>query len=73
MKRINLNPVIVPDNVDDFSETSESQILNIKIQIPEIIPDFLREQSFNEIAKNISKYKIQKNKWITFKKCNDSS
>ena len=62
MKRINLNPVIVPDNVDDFSETSESQILNIKIQIPEIIPDFLREQSFNEIAKNISKYKIQKNK-----------
>ena len=34
-KRRNLNPEIVPDDVDRFSEISETQILNIDSKIPE--------------------------------------
>ena len=34
LKRRNLNPGIVPDDVDHFSETSDAQILNIDSKIP---------------------------------------
>ena len=56
LKRRNLNPGIVPDDVDHFSEISEVQILNINSKIPEFFQEFLSEESFFEIGKNISKY-----------------
>ena len=54
-KRRNLNPIIVPDDVDHFSEISEAQILNIDSKIPEFFQDFLSQKSFNEIGENILK------------------
>ena len=56
LKRRNINPVIVPDDVDHFSEISEAQILNIESKIPEFLQEFLSEESFSEIGKNILKY-----------------
>ena len=56
LKRRNLNPVIEPDDVDQFSEIAEAQILNIDSKIPEFFQDFLSEESFSEIGKNILKY-----------------
>ena len=55
-KQRKLNPVIVPDDVDNFSEISEAQILNIDSKIPEFFQEFLSEESFSEIGKNILKY-----------------
>ena len=55
MKR-NLNTIIVAGDVNHFSETSETEILNIHFKIPEIFQDFLSEESFSEIGKNILKY-----------------
>ena len=55
LMRRNLNPVIVPDDVDHFSEISEAQILNIDSKIPEFFQDFLSEKSFSKIGKNIFK------------------
>ena len=49
LKRRNLNPEIVPDNVDHFSEISETQILNIDSKIPEFFQEFLSEESFSQI------------------------
>ena len=57
-KRRNLNPVIVPDDVDHFSEISEAQISNIDSKIPEFFQEFLSEELFCEIGKNILKYTI---------------
>ena len=56
LKRRNLNPVIVPDNVDHSSEIPEAQILNIDPEIHEFFQEFLSEESFSEIGKNILKY-----------------
>ena len=56
LKRRNLNPVIVLDDVDHFSEISEAQILDIDSKVPEFLQDFLSEESFSEIGKNIFKY-----------------
>ena len=56
-KRRNLNPEIVPDDVDRFSEISEAQILNIDSKFPEYFQEYLSEDSFSEIGKNILKYK----------------
>ena len=56
LKRRYLNLVIVPNDADHFSETSEAQISNIGSKIPEIFQDFLSEESFSEIGKNILKY-----------------
>ena len=55
-KRRNLNPEIVPDDVDRFSEVSEAQILNIDSKIPEYFQEFLSEELFSDICKNILKY-----------------
>ena len=55
-KRRNLNPEIVPDDVDHFSEISEAQILSIDSKIPEYFQEFLSEELFSEIGKNIFKY-----------------
>ena len=33
-KKRNLNPILVPDDVDHYSEISEVQILNIDSKIP---------------------------------------
>ena len=55
MKRRNLNPVIVPDDVDCFNEISEAQILSFCSKIPEIFQHFLSEESFSEHGKNIFK------------------
>ena len=51
-----MNPEIVPDDVDDFSEISEAQILNIDSKVPEFFQEFLSEESFSEIGQNILKY-----------------
>ena len=51
-----MNPVIVPDDVDHFSEISEAQVLNIHPKIPEFFQDFLSVKSFSETGKNIFKY-----------------
>ena len=56
LKQRNLNPVLAPDDVDLFSEISEAQILNIDSEIPEFIQEFLSEESFSEIGKDILKY-----------------
>ena len=56
LKRRNLNPVLVPDDVNHFREISEAQILNIDPKIPEFFQDFLSEKSFSETSKNILKY-----------------
>ena len=56
LKRRNLNPGIVPDDVDHFREISEAQILNIDSTILEFFQDFCSEESFSEIGKNILKY-----------------
>ena len=56
LKRRNLNPEIVPDNVDHFSEISETQILNIDSKIPEFFQEFLSEESFSQIQSDILKY-----------------
>ena len=56
LKRRNLNSGIVPDDVDRFSEISGAQILNIDSKIPEFSQEFLSEESFSEIGKNIFKY-----------------
>ena len=50
-----MNPKIAPDDVDRFSEISEGQILNIDSKIPEFLREFLSEESFSEIGKNIFK------------------
>ena len=55
-KRRNLNPEIVPDDVDHFSEIPEAQILNIDSKIAEYFQKFLSEELFSEIGKNILKY-----------------
>ena len=55
-KRRNLNPGIEPDDVDRFSEISEAQILNIDSKIPEYFQEFLSEELFSEIGKNILNY-----------------
>ena len=52
-KRTNLNPVIVPDDVDHFSEIPEAKILNIDSKISEFFQEFLSEKSLSEIGKNI--------------------
>ena len=41
LKRRNLNPVIVPGDVDHFSEIFEAQILIIDSKIPENFQEFL--------------------------------
>ena len=51
-----MNPEIVQDDVDHFSEISEAQILNIDLKIPEYFQEFHSEKSFSEIGKNILKY-----------------
>ena len=51
-----MNPGIIPDDVHRFSEISEAQILNINSKIPEFFQEFLSEESFREIGKNILKY-----------------
>ena len=51
-----MNPVVVSNDVDHFCEISEAQILNIDSKIPEICQDFLCEESFSDIDKNILKY-----------------
>ena len=56
LKRRNLNPRIVTDDVDHFSEISEAQIWNVDSKIPEFLQEFLSEESFSEIGKNILKY-----------------
>ena len=55
-KQRNLNPIIVPDDVDHFSEISAGYILNIDSKIPEFFQDFLSEESISEIGENISKF-----------------
>ena len=55
-KRRNLNPGIVPDDIHHFSEIPEAQILNIDSKIPKFLQEFLSEESFSEIGKNILKY-----------------
>ena len=54
--RRNLNAGIVPDDVNRFSEISEAQILNIDTKIAEYFQEFLSEELFSEIGKNILKY-----------------
>ena len=56
LKQRNLNQVIVPDDVDHFSEILEAQILNIDSKIPEFFQEFLSEESFGDIGKNILEY-----------------
>ena len=56
LERRNLNPVIVPDDVDHFSDISEAQILNIDSKIPEFVQEFHSEELFSEIDKIILKY-----------------
>ena len=51
-----MNPEIVPDDVDHFGEILDAQILNIDSKIPEFFQEFLSEESFSEIGKNILKY-----------------
>ena len=51
-----MNSGIVPDDVDHFSEIPESQILKIDSKIPELLQEFLSEESLSEIGKNILKY-----------------
>ena len=55
-ERKNLNPRIAPDDLNHFSEVSEAQILNIDSKMPEFFQEFLNEDSFREIGKNILKY-----------------
>ena len=55
-KRRNLKPVIVPNDVNYFSEILEAQILNIDSNIPEFFQEFLSEKSFSEIGENILGY-----------------
>ena len=43
LKRRNLNPGIVPDDVYHLNEISEAQILNIDSKIPEFFQEFLSE------------------------------
>ena len=68
LKRRNLNPVIVPDDVDHFSEISEAQMLIINSKIRDFFHDFLSEESFTEIGKYILEYtnlfKIQASRLI---------
>ena len=59
-KRRNLNPRIVPEDVDRSSEISQAQILNIDSKMPEYFKEFLSEELFSEIGKNI----FQKKKFI---------
>ena len=54
-KRRNLNPVIVPKDVNHFSKISEAQILNTDSKIPEFFQKFLSEELFSQIGKNILK------------------
>ena len=56
LKRRNLSPMIVPDDVDHCSKISEAQILNIDSKIPEFFQEFLSEELFSEIGKNKLKY-----------------
>ena len=56
LKRRNLNQVIVPENINHFNEISEPQILNIDSKIPKFFQEFLSDESFSEIGKNILKY-----------------
>ena len=51
-----MNPVIVPDEVDHFSEISEAKILNIGSNIPEYFQEFLVEESFSDIGRNNLKH-----------------
>ena len=53
LKRRNLNPGI---DVNRFREILEAQILNLDSKIPEFFQEFLSEESFSEIGKNILKY-----------------
>ena len=55
-KRRNLNPEIVPDDVDRFSQISEVQLLNVDSKFPKYFQGFLSEELFSEIGKNILKY-----------------
>ena len=47
LKRRNLNPVMVPDDVDQFSKISDAQILNIDSKIPEFFKEYLSEELFS--------------------------
>ena len=58
LKRRNLNPANIPDDVHRLSEISEAQILNIDSKIPEFFQEFLSEESLSEIGKN--NFKIHK-------------
>ena len=51
-----MNPSIVPDDVSNFSEILEAQILNVDSKIPEFFQEFLNEESFSDIGQNILKY-----------------
>ena len=53
LQQRNLNLVIVPEDIDYFSETLEALILNIDSKIPEIFQDFLHEELLSDIYKNI--------------------
>ena len=64
LKRRYLNPVILPDGVDHFSEIWEAHILNIDSKLPEFFQDFLSEESFSEIGKDIFKYKLYSKFWL---------
>ena len=55
-KRRNLNPVIVLYDVDHFSEIPEDQILNTDSKIQGFFQEFLSQESFSGIGKNILKY-----------------
>ena len=56
-----MNPRIVPDDVNHLGEISEAQILNTDTKIPEFPQEYLNEESFSKIGKNISKYTKFKN------------
>ena len=64
LKRRNLNSVIVPEDVNYFSETLKPQILNIDSKVPEIFQGFLCEESFSDIGNNILKYKNYSKIWL---------
>ena len=56
-KKKYLNSVFTEDDANDFSETSEGPISNVNLRLSEICNGILIEELFNEINKDIVKYK----------------
>ena len=63
-KRRNLNPGIVPDDVDRFSEISEAQIINIDSKSQNIFRNFLVKNYLVRLVKIFQNTQIYSKIWL---------